>query len=101
MRELLLFALAALGLVQPIEDVVPFEIAFVGHVVMMREEFARLGPDHFDDFILAPDVELALLAFAIGVERSGESPLLRGHLALEPADRLPRALRKQRRMFAG
>ena len=35
-----------------------------------------------------PDVELALLAFRIGIERSGEGALRRGHLALEPADGL-------------
>ncbi len=45
-----------------------------------------------DDLIVGPDVELALFAFGIGIERRRESPFRRGHFALEPGNRLLRAL---------
>ena len=38
-----------------------------------------------------PDVEFALLAFGVGIERRAERAALGGHLALEPGDRLARA----------
>ena len=43
-----------------------------------------------------PDVELALLAFGIGIERGREGALRRRHLAHQPADRLCGALAEER-----
>jgi hypothetical protein len=48
------------------------------------------------DLFERPDVELAFLAFRIGIERRREAALGRGHLSSEPADRLGRAFAKQR-----
>ena len=53
---------------EPIEDVMAFEVAFVSHVVVAREELAGFRADQFDDLVFRPDVELALLAFRIGIE---------------------------------
>src|SRR3546814_20357931 len=44
--------------------------------------------EHGVDLGLGPDVELAFLAFAVGVEAAGEAALLGDHLARRPADRL-------------
>ena len=74
-----------------VENIVAFEIALVCHVVVAHEEAAGLRADQLDDLVLRPDVELALFAFRIGVERGGERALRRGHFALEPFHRLARA----------
>ena len=42
---------------------------------------------------LRPDVELAFLAFAVGIERGGEAAALGDHLAQQPADGLVDAAR--------
>ena len=73
-----------------------FEIAVRRDVVVACEEFTVLGAELFDHGVVGPDVELALLAFGIGIERSGERALACRHFAREPVDRLLRALAIER-----
>ena len=54
---------------------------------MPREELTIVDAELSDNLVVGPNVEFALLAFEIGIERSRESALRRRHLALEPADR--------------
>ena len=93
---------------ETIEDIVAFEIAAGADVVMRSKECGIFGAEHLFDLRLRPDVELALLAFRVGIERSGEGALRRGHLAREPGDglaraggeqRIARALMRQRQQF--
>ncbi len=51
-------------------------------------ERRRVLAERLVDFLGGPDVELALLALAVGVERAVERPLRTGHLALHPGQRL-------------
>ena len=62
---------------------------------MLREEIARLRRRARSiDLGVRPDVELALLALASRRRaRRENAPSVGRHLALEPADRLARALR--------
>ena len=71
---------------QTIEDRLAFPVAAVGHAVG-EPEGARVGAEQTVDLGRLPDVELALLALAVGIEAGGER-LLDQHLPLEPADRL-------------
>ena len=77
------------------------EIALGGHVVMLHKKCSIFRAQRLLDLGQRPDVELALLALRIGVERGGERPLRRRHLAGEPADGLGRALPVQRIAGAG
>ena len=77
-----------------------FEIAVRRDVVVAREEFAIPGAEFFDHGVVRPDVELALLAFGIRIERSGERALTCRHFAREPVYGLPRALPIERRVEA-
>ena len=72
---------------QPVEDIVAFEIAGRRHIVVPCKEFAVLDAEVTDDLVVGPDVEFALLAFGIGIERRRESAFRRGHFALEPGNR--------------
>ena len=72
------------------------EIAAVGDVIGRAEHLAILWPERVQHLGPRPDVELALLALAVGVKRSGEPAALRDHLALEPANRLVDASGQQR-----
>ena len=81
---------AALGLARPAHgDVPPLEVAAVGgaeprdRLVGVRLALER-GPHLLD----APDVELALLALGVGVERGVEAALGAAHLAERPVERL-------------
>ena len=60
---------------EPVEDGVAFEISRRRHVVMPGKEFAVLGAERSDHFVIRPDVEFAFLAFGVGVERSRERAL--------------------------
>ena len=51
----------------------PSKLPAVGHVVMLRKKRSILRAQHLDDLGLRPDVELALLAFRIGVERGART----------------------------
>ena len=62
---------------------------------MPREESGVVLAEHLLDLGERPDVELALLAFRIGVERSRERAARRRHLAREPGHRLACARAKQ------
>ena len=65
-----------------------FPVAGVRHLVGLGEDF-RVGlAQHLLDLVRGPDVELALLALAIGIERGGKAAALGDHLAQDPADRL-------------
>ena len=80
-----------------IEDRMLFPIALGADVVMLLEQ-RRVVAEDFVDLRFVPDVELALDALAVGVERAGEgAPAgdgLRGgqHLAQQPGDDLADAL---------
>ena len=87
---------AARQRLEPIENVVAFEIACRRHVVVAGEKLAVLDAELPDHLVIGPDVEFALLAFGIGIERSGERALARRHFALEPGDGLVRALAVER-----
>ena len=65
------------------------EVAFGGHVVM-RSKIGRvvLAAEHGVNFGQRPDVEFALLALGIGVERCAEGALPGRHLARQPCDGL-------------
>src|SRR5579862_1708194 len=62
---------------------------------MGGKEFGVRAPKNFPDLGERPDIELALLAFRIGIERSAERSLPGRHLAREPSHRLARAGSKQ------
>src|SRR5690606_29378441 len=80
---------------QAVEDVLAFPIAFRRHVVDVLEE-RRARPQQLVDLVLAPNVELALLMLAVGVE-AREAPAFRmRHLAPDPFDRLADALLEKR-----
>ena len=64
--------------------------------VVDRLEQRRVGAEQRVDLGLAPDVELALLAFAVSVERGRERALAGEHLARQPLDRLLGAAAEQR-----
>ena len=72
------------------------EIPLGGDVVVLREEGRIVRPDGVRDLLGRPDVELALLAFRVGVERGAERATLGGHLAREPLHSFPRAGLEQR-----
>ena len=73
-----------------------FEIAVRGDVVVRAKNAASSAPSTARDLGERPDVELALLAFGIGVERSAEGAPGRRHLAREPRHRLARAAAEER-----
>ena len=82
--------------VEAIEDIVALEIALLGHVVMLHKKRSIFRAQRLDDLGLRPDVELALLALRIGIQRGRKRPALGGHLAPEPFHRLGGALAEQR-----
>jgi len=78
---------------------VALEIALCRHVVVAREERGIVRPEDFCNLGERPDIELALLAFGIGIERGAERAIGRRHLAREPGHGLLRARAIKR--FAG
>ena len=87
-QRLLLLGRAQIERVQAVEDGVAFPVALVGDVVGLAEQRGVGLAQHLDDLGLAPDVELAFLALAVGIERGGKAAALGDHLALQPADGL-------------
>ena len=67
-----------------------FEVPFRRHVVDPGEELGVVRAEHLLDLGQAPDIELALLALAVGVERRGEAAAFGDHLAHQPVDGLAR-----------
>ena len=86
-ERLLLLRGAELEVGEAVEDGVAFPVALVGDVVGLAEKGRVHWAQDVDDLGLAPDVELALLALAVGIERSGKAAALGDHLALQPVDR--------------
>src|SRR6185437_15326742 len=78
-------------IVEPVEDVAAFPIARRGDVVMLLEEGGARAEEAID-LGFVPDVELALLVLAVGVEAAAEAAFRRQHLAHQPVDRLGDAL---------
>src|SRR5579883_435514 len=72
---------------QAIENAVPFPIAARRHIVDFFEAWCALAKETVD-LRLGPDVELAFLMFAVGIEAAGEVAFGRQHLACDPIDRL-------------
>ncbi len=71
--------------------VCPSKLPSSGHVIVRSKFRSIVRAQHLVDLGQRPDVELALLAFRVGIERGAERAVRRGHLAREPADRLARA----------
>ena len=92
LRKTRFVCFAARNGVEAIQNIVPFEIAFVADVVVAGKEFAVIRAKEFDDLAFRPDVELALFAFRIGIERSSKGALARCHLAREPSYGFARTL---------
>src|SRR5665811_2324493 len=67
------------------------EVAGGSHVVL-HCKIGSIRAQGLFDFGPRPDIELALLALRIGVERGGKGPLRRDHFAGEPLHGLSRAL---------
>ena len=63
-----------------------------GTHVVLHCKIGSIRAQGLFDFGPRPDIELALLALRIGVERGGKGPLRRGHFAGEPFHGLARAL---------
>ena len=95
-REPRFVVVAARLRVEAVEDVVALEIARGRHVIVPRKKLAVLDAELAHHLIVRPDIELALLAFGIGVERGGERALRARHLALEPFHRFAGALAIER-----
>ena len=72
-----------------------FPVAVAADVVDRAEEGGFLSSEHGLDLRLAPDVEAAFLALAVGIQAGRERALPGGHLALEEADGLADARREQ------
>ena len=71
------------GRQEPVEDRLPLPVA-AGADVVDRLEVGRVTAEQFVDLRLVPDVELALLALGIGIERARERALASAHLAQHP-----------------
>ena len=69
------------GKLEAIWNIMPFEIALRGHVVMRSKKFGIVLAEQRRDLGERPDVELPLLAFRVGVERGAERPSGAGHAA--------------------
>ena len=95
-REPRVVVVAARLRVEAVEDVVALEIARRRHVIVPRKKLAVLDAELAHHLIVRPDIELALLAFGIGVERGGKRAVRARHLALEPFHRFAGALAIER-----
>ena len=71
---------------QPVQDVGVLPIAGLADAVDFGEERAVLRAEHLDDLRQLPNIELALLAFGIGVIGRGKAAIRRDHLAEQPFD---------------
>ena len=92
-QRLLVGGRAQQRVAQAVEDGVAFPVAGFGDVVGLRRTLARRPRPAPRRSRPAPDVELALLALGVGIERGGEASALGDHLAQQPADRLVDAAR--------
>ena len=72
---------------QPVEDGLAFPVAAPRDVVDGLE-VGGVGAESLVDLALVPDVEPALLALGIGVQRAREGALAGAHLAQHPSHRL-------------
>ena len=81
-------------LVQAVQHRMAFPVAAVGHAVG-EPEGSGIGVEHAIDLGCLPDIILALLALAVGIQARGEG-VFDQHLPLEPADRLARPRREER-----
>ena len=70
-----------------VEDASPLEVARLGDPVVVDRLLRRLA-QHGADLLRRPDVEAALLALGVGVERRVEAALRPAHLAQRPVERL-------------
>ncbi len=80
---------------ETIEDVVTFEVAIGGHIILCSKVRGIVLAEHRFDLGERPDVELALLPLGIGIERCGEGSLRRRHLPGQPGDGLSGAAAEQ------
>jgi len=73
--------------IQPVENAVPFPIALRVDIVKALEQSGALAEDRID-LGLGPDIELAFLMLAVGVEAAGEPSFLGQHFATDPFEGL-------------
>ena len=79
---------------EPIEDLVAFPVSVGGHVVVAANNAASSAQNAVD-LGLRPDIEVALLALPIGIERGRRRRHRRRHLARQPGDDLVGALAEE------
>src|SRR5207302_3307254 len=64
------------------------EVAALGRPEVSDRRVVQLGPERLAQLLDRPNVELALLALGVGVERRAEAALRPPHLAQRPVERL-------------
>ena len=71
--------------IEPVQDRFALPVAALADVVDRLEQPGAVA-EGVVDLALGPDIELAFLAFAVGIEAAGESAVRRRHLAQHPGD---------------
>ncbi len=84
--------------IETVGNVVAFEVAGLRDVVGGRENLGILLTEDLANLPKGPDVELAFLPFAVGIERGCESAAFADHLTQQPGDGFVDALGEQRFM---
>ena len=83
-------------LIESIENIMALEIAPGAYVVKRSKECSIFRAQDLLDLLLRPDIEFALFALGIGIERSAKAAFPRGHFAFQPAHGLKRAFAEYR-----
>ena len=95
-EPLLIFARPEFEVGKAVEDRVAFPIAIGCDVVDVSEKAAVFCTQHAQDFVQAPNVELAFFAFGICIKRGREPSAICDHFAFDPFDCLGHARLEQR-----
>src|SRR5262245_33672396 len=95
MRQAVFILGSAIEVTKAVKDRVAFEITSRLYIVALSEIFTVGLAQNFDQFVVRPDVEFALLAFRVGVKRGEKSAVVARHLAAQPCDGFARALCEQ------
>src|SRR3954453_4420332 len=73
-----------LGCIEPVEDILAFEVTAVWDVVEAREQRRILWPKNGLKLSKLPDVELSFFPFRIRIKARREGTFVRQHFAREP-----------------